>query len=148
MPQPLQGWGLRRSRRSGQRDSHHFLRPVPARRDHEAGWSFERGGVAVGRRGGVQVAPRDTQANAGAVETKALLRTVYDRYLPNKVVVHSTDDVGMESKLPLLIGKTRRGGLPTAYVCEGYRCQSPVTSPGDLANQLKAGKGPIVLRRG
>ena len=28
------------------------------------------------------------------------------------------------------------GGVPTAYVCEGYVCDLPVTTPSDLASQL------------
>jgi uncharacterized protein YyaL (SSP411 family) len=29
-----------------------------------------------------------------------------------------------------------RGGQPTAYVCENYRCKLPVTSPDELGKQL------------
>jgi len=69
--------------------------------------------------------------------TQALLRVVHGRYLPNRVIVLSGQDVGLEdSGLPLLAGKRRSGGVPTAYVCEGYRCTAPVTSPEALARQL------------
>ena len=40
--------------------------------------------------------------------------------------------------LPLLKGKTRVKGRSTAYVCENHGCQLPVTSPADLAEQLRA----------
>ncbi len=70
-------------------------------------------------------------------ETVSLLRTIYDRYLPNKVVVGASG-AGGETDLPLLKGKTRRKGKSTAYVCEGYRCKLPVTTPAELAAQLDA----------
>jgi uncharacterized protein YyaL (SSP411 family) len=38
--------------------------------------------------------------------------------------------------MPLLKGKGRITGRATAYVCENYRCQLPVTSPEELAKQL------------
>ncbi len=69
--------------------------------------------------------------------TKALVRTVYGRYLPNKVVVGASDKRD-DAKSPLLKGKKRVKGLSTAYVCEGYRCKLPVTTPEDLAQLLDA----------
>ena len=70
-------------------------------------------------------------------ETQALVRTVFERYLPNKVVVHASGP-GEAADLPLLARKTLRDGKPTAYVCEGYNCKLPVTSPEALAEQLDA----------
>ncbi|MEK7710369.1 MAG: thioredoxin domain-containing protein [Planctomycetota bacterium] len=70
-------------------------------------------------------------------DTKALLRTVYDRYLPNKVVVFAPDKV-TDAKMPLLTGKGRIKDRPTAYVCENYRCRLPVNTPKDLAKELDA----------
>ncbi|MFQ5590941.1 MAG: thioredoxin domain-containing protein, partial [Phycisphaerae bacterium] len=72
-----------------------------------------------------------------APETAAMLRAVYDHYLPNKVVVHSADDVG-ESGLPLLRWKKRINGQPAAYVCERYNCKLPVTTADALVKQLKS----------
>ncbi len=68
-------------------------------------------------------------------QTQALLQAVYDQYLPNKVVVHAPD-VEPGTTYPLLKGKTKRDGKSTAYVCENYRCKSPVTEPEALAKQL------------
>ncbi len=75
----------------------------------------------------------------GDEATKALLRTVYSTYLPNKVVV-AVAKPDPDSDLPLLKGKQMRGGKPTAYVCEKYTCKLPVTTPHDLAGQLTAKK--------
>jgi len=72
-----------------------------------------------------------------AADTRALLKTVYERYLPNKVVMH--DGAAVEkSDIPLLVGKSRREGKATAYVCENFRCKLPVTDPAALAQQLDA----------
>ncbi len=71
-----------------------------------------------------------------APSTRALVRTVYDRYLPNKIVVGARDVV-RETPIALLAGKTRRRGQSTAYVCEHYRCRLPVTTPAQLAEQLE-----------
>jgi uncharacterized protein YyaL (SSP411 family) len=54
----------------------------------------------------------------GADDTKALIRTVYDRFLPNKVVVHAAEKDAKSNDLPLLKGKV------------------PVTAPDALARQL------------
>ena len=70
-------------------------------------------------------------------ETLGLLRAVYARYLPNKVVV-GAGDAQAESAMPLLARKTRIGGHSAAYVCQHYRCRLPVTEPEDLAKQLDA----------
>lgn len=67
--------------------------------------------------------------------TQALLRTVYDRYLPNKVVVHAPKRLE-ETVIPLLRNRGCKDDLPTAYVCERYGCQLPVTNSEDLAKQL------------
>ena len=70
-----------------------------------------------------------------AADTKKLMRTVYDRYLPNKVVV-GAPGVLEKSEIPLLVGKSRREGKATAYVCEDYRCRLPVTTSEALAAEL------------
>ncbi len=63
--------------------------------------------------------------------TRGLLRQVYKRYLPNKVVVCGTGDT-----LDLLKGRTQIDNLPTAYVCRNRVCKLPVTSPEELGAQL------------
>ncbi len=67
--------------------------------------------------------------------TKALIRTVYERYLPNKVVVGASDGAD-DTRIALLKGKTRQKGRATAYVCENYRCRLPVATAEELTKEL------------
>ena len=72
-----------------------------------------------------------------APATQGLLDTIFTRFLPNKVVVGSPmGDGGTE--LPLLQSRGMIDGKPTAYVCQNYACQLPVTEQGALAEQLEA----------
>ena len=73
--------------------------------------------------------------------TQALLDTVFSRFLPNKVVMGTENPLsagGIEGTpdFPLLQDRIMVGGLPSAYVCENYTCQLPVTDPDALAEQL------------
>jgi uncharacterized protein len=67
--------------------------------------------------------------------TQALRRVVFGRFLPNRVVAGSPDGAGAAA-IPLLQDRPLRNGVPTAYVCEGYVCQAPVTGAADLEAQL------------
>ncbi len=72
-----------------------------------------------------------------ADDTRSLLNTVYSRYLPNKVVAgRAPDDEEAARLTPLLAERPMRDGRATAYVCEGYACQSPTTEPEELERQL------------
>jgi len=51
------------------------------------------------------------------------------RRLPGAVVVVSD---GPRDDVPLLAGRTALDGHPAAYVCRGFVCERPVTSPGEL----------------
>lgn len=65
--------------------------------------------------------------------TRTLLREVFHRYLPNKIVV-----CGDGSELFLLREHVQVSGLPTARICSSHVYQAPVTSAAELASQLKA----------
>jgi uncharacterized protein YyaL (SSP411 family) len=67
-------------------------------------------------------------------DAEPLLRAVWDRFLPNRVLAGSPP--GIPS--PLLEGKRPRGGVPTAFVCEGYACRAPTTDAKELARLLDA----------
>ena len=77
-------------------------------------------------------------------DAAALLDTVYRRYLPNKVVVGAVagdenGETGLPEPpydMPLLEGRGMIEGKATAYVCQNYACQLPVTDPAGLAEQL------------
>jgi uncharacterized protein len=74
---------------------------------------------------------------SGASDTRALLREVWKRYLPNKVVAQlSEGDAHAAELVPLLRERPMVEGHATAYVCESYTCQRPVTSAEELAAQL------------
>jgi uncharacterized protein YyaL (SSP411 family) len=70
--------------------------------------------------------------------TQALLETVHSRYLPNKVLVlaHPNQVEELSQRIPLLTGRTQSDHASTAYVCQNYACQLPVTDPEALAEQL------------
>ncbi len=82
----------------------------------------------------------------GDADAGALLDVVHRRYLPNKVVVGATG--GIESgetagtarryEVPLLADRGMVDGRATAYVCQNYVCQLPVTDPESLAEQLNS----------
>ncbi len=61
------------------------------------------------------------------------------RYLPNHVLaVAAQEDAAAFQTVPLLDGRIALGGRPTAYVCERFSCNLPVTEPEALAAQLGA----------
>jgi uncharacterized protein YyaL (SSP411 family) len=70
--------------------------------------------------------------------TQALMDCIYDIYLPNKVMAgYNPLDMHSYPDIPLLEDKDMRNGIPTAFVCQNYVCQQPVTEPEFLAKQLK-----------
>lgn len=78
--------------------------------------------------------------NRGASDTQVLLDEIWRNYLPNKVVAHAQPGVEPLQTLPLLEGRTAIDGKATAYVCENYVCQQPVTEAAALREQLSQRK--------
>jgi len=68
----------------------------------------------------------------GAADTEAMLRVVFEPFVPNKVVA------GGGAQIPLLEGRQLRNGQATAYVCEHYVCQAPTTDPEELRTLVLA----------
>jgi len=64
--------------------------------------------------------------------THALRRVVTQRFVPAAVTL--TGPAGDVS--PLLAGRAALDDAPTAYVCEHYTCQMPVTAPEALGAQI------------
>ena len=59
------------------------------------------------------------------------------RFLPNRVLaVAAPGDDASTRAVPLLQGRPQVDDRPTAYVCEGFVCRLPVTSPDALAAEI------------
>ncbi len=60
-----------------------------------------------------------------------LADVVWEQFRPNVVVAAGTGEAP-----PLLAHRSQMGGRPTAYVCQNFVCQLPVTNPDQLRAQL------------
>ena len=75
-------------------------------------------------------------------DTAELLRALHSTYFPNKVVAGlTTEDQADAVGLELLEGRRRVDGRATAFVCQNFACQLPVTTPDALLAQLLAAEG-------
>ena len=73
----------------------------------------------------------------GAADTDALLAEVWGTYQPNRVLAAAAPgDAAAQGEVPLLADRPALKGRATAYVCEHFVCQRPVTDPAELAAQL------------
>ena len=73
----------------------------------------------------------------GAEDTEALLARVWGVYQPNRVLAAAApDDRDAQREIPLLADRPAVDGRATAYVCEHFVCQRPVTEPEELTAQL------------
>ncbi len=78
----------------------------------------------------------------GDPRTRALLREVDGRFLPDAVVVRWPAGEGAEglaaltAALPWVAAQGPRGGAPAAYVCQGFACRAPVTEAGELRREI------------
>jgi uncharacterized protein YyaL (SSP411 family) len=70
-------------------------------------------------------------------ETRELLRVVYGIYRPGKVVAVGLPSDDEDVAIPLLAGRQQLDGRATAYVCQHFACQTPVTDPEGLRGQMK-----------
>jgi uncharacterized protein YyaL (SSP411 family) len=70
-------------------------------------------------------------------DMRAMLEVVFDTYRPHQVVALAAPDEGTAANLiPLLADRPQHDGHPTAYVCQQFVCQAPITDPESLADQL------------
>jgi uncharacterized protein YyaL (SSP411 family) len=60
-------------------------------------------------------------------DSKKMLRSLWEAYLPNKVLVFSEEGrvQDLTSLIPWVEGRQAQGGEPTVYVCRNYQCQLP-----------------------
>ena len=75
----------------------------------------------------------------GAEDTRALLRLVWQRYLPNRVLLLVDGAEGQKQLarwVPSLATVTRKQGRATAYICENYVCNLPTADPPTVARLL------------
>ncbi|HTD78626.1 MAG TPA: thioredoxin domain-containing protein, partial [Chloroflexota bacterium] len=68
-------------------------------------------------------------------KTRRLLDVARLRYLPNRLLAAAPDGDGRG--IPLLAERRALNGAATAYLCEGFVCQSPTTDPAELQRQLE-----------
>lgn len=75
-------------------------------------------------------------------DTKKLLATVHSNFIPNKVIIlrGEKENSFLSSKLNVLKTLKKVEGKATAYVCEDFSCQLPVTSSEELKKILKGTK--------
>jgi uncharacterized protein YyaL (SSP411 family) len=75
----------------------------------------------------------------GAEDTQALLRVVHEKFVPQKVLLlvdGGEQQAVLASWLPFIDQLPRRDAKATAYVCENYACNLPVTTPEELRQLL------------
>ncbi|MPZ21656.1 MAG: hypothetical protein GEV06_27770 [Luteitalea sp.] len=78
---------------------------------------------------------------ADAADTRAMLRLVHDRFIPNKILLLADAGEGQRQLarwLPFVKGVSRKDGKATAYICEDYVCQLP-TADLEVAARLLDG---------
>jgi uncharacterized protein YyaL (SSP411 family) len=68
-------------------------------------------------------------------DTQALLDTVNARYLPNSVLACMSEDI-QDKIVPLLADRSAKEGHATAYVCQNFACQPPVTRVEELSRLI------------
>ena len=75
----------------------------------------------------------------GAEDTRALLRLVWQRYIPNRVLLLADGAVGQKQLahwVPSLASARPKQGRATAYICENYICNLPTADPPTVARLL------------
>ena len=77
-----------------------------------------------------------------AEDTKKLLETAHSCFIPNKILIlcNEKENSFLASKLSVLKTLKKVEDKATAYVCENFACQLPVTSSEELAKHLKGKK--------
>jgi hypothetical protein len=92
----------------------------------------------------LSLAPIAEIAIVGAVDepgTQGLLRVALRASGAYRVVALAADPTA--SAVPLLFGRARVKGRPTAYLCRDFACQVPVTDPEALAEQLREARAVL-----
>jgi len=90
----------------------------------------------------LEIAIVGNQDNAGLLQ---LWRILWGTYLPNRIIALSGGASEHAAfQIPLLSGRQPVGTHATAFVCQNYACQLPVTSATEFSRQLttRSAKSP------
>jgi len=66
-------------------------------------------------------------------QARELLKVARGSTSPGLVIAHGSPDA---PGIPLLAARPLVAGRPAAYLCRGFVCESPVTTPQELASSL------------
>ena len=71
-------------------------------------------------------------------DTRAALRAVDSRFIPNKVLALKSESSGedVDATVPLLDGKSKVDMQATVYLCENFTCKEPLTDLGAIEHAL------------
>lgn len=72
-------------------------------------------------------------------DTRQMINTLSSSFLPNTVSILASKDAkgqGLEKIVPFIQNQSMIEGKSTAYVCENFSCNAPVTNPGELEDLL------------
>jgi len=78
-----------------------------------------------------------------APDTRAMLRAVHERFIPNKILLLADGNIGQNylgKHLPLVNSMAMIAGKATAYICENYACQLPTTEVAVMVGLLEKNK--------
>jgi len=77
--------------------------------------------------------------NPEQIDTKAMLQTINDAFLPHAVFhinVQSNVQDELAKLVPFLADQKSLTDTATAYICENYSCQAPITDASQFAEIL------------
>ena len=109
------------------------LRTLAARYPQAAGWGLAVAEAFVA--GPAEIAiigPADDERTKGLHAAAAFGAT------PGAVIATGPGGDGADSTVPLLTGRDLVDGQPAAFVCRGFACRLPVTTPGELLELLRS----------
>ena len=78
---------------------------------------------------------------ASRADAEPLLAELRRTFVPNRALIVASEGpplAAQAASVPLLDGKTARGGRPTAYVCKHRVCALPTAQPEVFAQQLRS----------
>ena len=73
--------------------------------------------------------------DAGAADLQAMLSEVRKHFLPNSITLLATEELA--KMVPLVAEMKPLDGKATAYVCENFTCQLPVSNVDELVKLLE-----------